>query len=72
MAWLDLFPLSNQVFKNRGIRGINMSRDDYQCNDCKNMTKADEFSCNCLCLNCGPCEDDCEYPEVTQPKEIDG
>ena len=49
-----------------------MSRDDYQCNDCKNMTKADEFSCNCLCINCGPCEDDCEYPEVTQPKEIDG
>ena len=48
-------------------------RENFQCEECKNMIKADEFACNCLCINCGPCENDCEYPEATsQQKDIDG
>jgi|GEM_PF-5624328 len=39
-------------------------RDNYQCEECKNTTKADEFTCLCLCLNCGPCDENgCKYGE---------
>ena len=42
-------------------------RDDYRCEECKNTTKPDEFTCNCLCLNCGPCDENgCEYGEKVQ------
>ena len=37
-------------------------RDDMRCEECKNTTKYDQFACNCLCINCGPCEE-CEYGE---------
>jgi hypothetical protein len=36
-------------------------RDDYQCEECKNTTKPDQFTCICLCLNCGPCDGECQY-----------
>tara|TARA_R110002072_G_scaffold213595_1_gene370847 strand:+ start:783 stop:938 length:156 start_codon:yes stop_codon:yes gene_type:complete len=37
-------------------------RDGYQCEQCKNTTRPDEFSCNCLCINCGPCDGiDCKH-----------
>ncbi len=41
-------------------------RDSYQCEECKNTTKPDQFTCNCLCLNCGPCDGDCQYGEKVQ------
>jgi len=47
-------------------------RENFQCEDCKEMIKADEFACNCLGICCGPCDTDCEYPEEKTPKEIDG
>jgi len=39
-------------------------RDDYRCEECKNTTKPDQFTCNCLCLNCGPCDGECKYGET--------
>ena len=36
-------------------------RDGYQCEDCKNTTNPDQFSCNCLCITCGPCDGECKY-----------
>ena len=41
-------------------------RDSYQCEECKNTTKPDQFTCNCLCLNCGPCDGECKYGEKVQ------
>ena len=41
-------------------------RDDYRCEECKNTTKPDQFTCNCLCLNCGPCDGDCQYGKKVQ------
>lgn len=41
-------------------------RDGYQCEDCKNTTNPDQFTCNCLCLNCGPCDGECKYGEKVQ------
>ena len=41
-------------------------RDDYQCEDCKNTTNPDQFACNCLCINCGPCDGDCQYGKKVQ------
>ena len=39
-------------------------REDMRCEECKNTTKPDEFTCNCLCINCGPCDENgCEYGE---------
>ena len=37
-------------------------RDGYQCEQCKNTARPDEFSCNCLCINCGPSDGiDCKH-----------
>lgn len=36
-------------------------KHDMRCEECKNTTKYDQFACNCLCINCGPCEHDCEH-----------
>ncbi len=42
-------------------------REDMRCEECKNTTKPDEFTCNCLCLNCGPCDENgCEYGKKVQ------
>ena len=41
-------------------------RDDYRCEECKNTTKPDQFTCNCLCLKCGPCDGECQYGEKVQ------
>ena len=41
-------------------------RDSYQCEECKNTTKPDQFTCNCLCLNCGPCDGGRQYGEKVQ------
>ena len=39
-------------------------RVDYQCEECKNTTRSDEFSCACLCINCGPCNvDGCKHED---------
>jgi len=36
-------------------------RDNYYCEECKNTTKPDQFACNCLCINCGPCDGECNH-----------
>ena len=42
-------------------------RDNYQCEECKNTTNPDQFACNCLCINCGPCDNgDCQYGKETK------
>jgi hypothetical protein len=50
-----------------------MSRDDMRCEECKNTTKYDQFSCNCLCINFGPCDGECNHEEkiMFQNKEIE-
>ena len=48
-----------------------MSRSDMRCEDCKNTTAPDQFACNCLCINCGPCNGECKY-EDKKPKTKEG
>ena len=54
------FPSSKLGPFNLGGHGGNM-KDDMRCEECKNTTSPDEFSCNCLCINCGPCDGECNY-----------
>ena len=48
-------------------------RDGYQCEDCKNTTNPDQFSCNCLCITCGPCDGECKYgkenEDICEPRK---
>ena len=37
-----------------------MSRSNMVCDHCSETAKADEFACECLCINCGPCKDKCK------------
>jgi len=42
-------------------------KDNYQCEECKDTTNPDQFDCNCMCINCGPCDNgDCQYGEETK------
>jgi hypothetical protein len=34
-----------------------MSKSNNTCDDCGEPTKLDEWSCNCKCIDCGPCKD---------------
>ncbi len=37
-----------------------MSRSTMICDNCNEAAKPDEFICECLCINCGPCKDKCK------------
>jgi len=37
-----------------------MSRSTATCDECNELAKPDEFACECLCINCGPCKDKCK------------
>ena len=51
-----------------------MSKANMTCDDCKENTKPDEFACECLCIDCGPCKDKCKpdmKEELFGQKEIE-
>lgn len=33
---------------------------EYWCPECYQETKPDEWACKCMCINCGPCENQCK------------
>tara|TARA_R110000822_G_C14963675_1_gene456431 strand:+ start:206 stop:337 length:132 start_codon:yes stop_codon:yes gene_type:complete len=37
-----------------------MSKSNMTCDNCNEIIKADEFACECKCIDCGPCEAKCK------------